>query len=667
MAIRPNSAIRRQLRTVFNLGTIGALTDGQLLERFGTHGGEAAELAFAALVERHGPMVLRVCRHVLADPNDAEDSFQATFLILVKKARSLWVQDSLGPWLHRVAHRVATRARYSTARLREHEKRAGARRPALVRERGDWDELLSLLHEEIDRLPEPYRLPVVLCDLQGLTHEKAARHLGWPVGTVKSRLARGRELLRGRLSRRGLGLPAGVTIGETALGGACRAVELVPPGTLVESTLRAVAAIAAGRAPAIGTISSRVAILIEEVLRTMVVTKLKLASVFVLIIGAAGAAGVLAQQGSSSGASPGGRPIPQHGGVGSAHAPAPAYITQSRAMILARLEEEVAEARARLERTLRKFPSLDNPAAVRARETLEALVQRLDRIDRVFVDVVETYPTMVDFSRGPSDARITSQVGLGAVSQESGGDVADDSSKQRQGGEPRYPDKTDDSSKQRQGGEPRYPDKTDNSSKQGQSSERQYPDKADDARKQGQSGEPQDGNNQDGSRPRDKNVERKDPKPRAGGHGSGVVATDLNDDGVIDLFIVNGGTEYLGPKGQPQRTDASKETTETRTESPTAAGRFTQTIWKARTEEFSPRGPAKNRLWPTRSETAITIAAIRIAQDSEDKTEIGAMQRPQASALFQRVMIEAHERRPIRILSYSAMSNHCHFALWPEV
>ena len=209
MVIRPKGGIQRQLRTVFNLGTIGELTDGQLLERFATGGGEAAELAFAALVERHGPMVLRVCRHVLADPNDAEDAFQATFLILVKKARSLWVQDSLGPWLHRVAHRVATRARFSAARLREHEKRAAATRPTLVRERGDWDELLSYLHEEIDRLPERSRMPVVLCDLQGLTHEKAARHLGWPVGTVKSRLARGRELLRGRLSRRGFGLAAG--------------------------------------------------------------------------------------------------------------------------------------------------------------------------------------------------------------------------------------------------------------------------------------------------------------------------------------------------------------------------------------------------------------------------------------------------------------------------
>ena len=190
MAIRPKGAIQRQLRTVFNLGAIRELTDGQLLERFATRRGEAAELAFAALVERHGPMVLRVCEHALGDRHDAEDSFQATFLILVKKARSLWVRDSLGPWLHRVAHRVAARAGRASARRREHERQAAELRPAMVSERGDWNELFSLLHDEIDRLPERYRLPVVLCDVQGLTHEKAARHLGWPVGTVKSRLAR---------------------------------------------------------------------------------------------------------------------------------------------------------------------------------------------------------------------------------------------------------------------------------------------------------------------------------------------------------------------------------------------------------------------------------------------------------------------------------------------
>ena len=428
MEIKPTGTLQRQLRTVFNLGAIGDLTDGQLLERFATRRDEAAELAFAALVERHGRMVLRVCRHAAGDVHDAEDSFQATFLILVKQARSLWVQDSLGPWLHRVAHRVATRARLSGARLRDHERRAAAARPAVAREQGAGDDLAALLHEEVDRLPERYRVPIVLCDLQGVTHEKAARHLGWPVGTVKTRLARGRELLRGRLTRRGVGPPAGLMLPEKLLNGALslRAGEFVLPGTLVESTVRAATLVAAGKPLAIGVISSRVAILISEVLKTMVVTKLKLASVVVLI-GTAGAAAVLAQQGNlrsdlnrardrPQSQAPAETRQPARGDSGKASMVAPSYIRQSRSLIITRLEEEAAEARARLDRTLKKFQSPDHPAVIRARETLDALVQRLDKIDRVLVDVVETYPTMVDFSGGPGGANANSQSGNKAAS-----------------------------------------------------------------------------------------------------------------------------------------------------------------------------------------------------------------------------------------------------------
>src|SRR5262245_13860587 len=178
MATSKDRVVLSHLHTLFNLGAIRELSDGQLLERFATQPGEAAELAFAVLVERHGPMVLRVCRSLLPGLHDAQDAFQATFLVLVKKARALWVHDSLGPWLHQVACRTALCARRAAARRRRHERSAAA---AVMRDRHaePLGELEWAIHEEIDRLPESIRAPVVLCDLCGRTHEQAARHLGW--------------------------------------------------------------------------------------------------------------------------------------------------------------------------------------------------------------------------------------------------------------------------------------------------------------------------------------------------------------------------------------------------------------------------------------------------------------------------------------------------------
>jgi RNA polymerase sigma factor (sigma-70 family) len=201
----------RYLNALFDSGVTSGLTDGQLLERFATHRGEAAELAFAALVERHGPLVLGACRGILRDDHEAMDAFQATFLVLVRKGRSLWVRESLGPWLHRVACRAAARAKTEARRRRGLERRAAER----VREcsgRGERDDLAAVLHEELDRLPERYRLPIVLCDLEGCTCEQAARHIGCPVGTIGSRLARGRQRLRGRLARRGLAPSVGAIV-----------------------------------------------------------------------------------------------------------------------------------------------------------------------------------------------------------------------------------------------------------------------------------------------------------------------------------------------------------------------------------------------------------------------------------------------------------------------
>src|SRR5262245_11967987 len=169
------------------------VSDGHLLERF-CRAGEAA--AFEALVRRHGPLVLGVCRRVLRDGHAAEDAFQATFLILLRRARALDGRRSLSNWLYTVAYHVALRARADAARRRRTE---GAARPPVLADTQDeflWRELQPVLDEELGRLPEHYRAPVVLCYLEGRTNEEASGLLGWPVGTVKSRLARARDLLR---------------------------------------------------------------------------------------------------------------------------------------------------------------------------------------------------------------------------------------------------------------------------------------------------------------------------------------------------------------------------------------------------------------------------------------------------------------------------------------
>ncbi len=295
MAIRPNGTAMRQLTTLLTVGMTGELSDGQLLERFATLGGEAADLAFGALVERHGPMVFRACRSVLRDEHEAHDAFQATFLVLAGKARALWVRDSLGPWLHSVAFRVARCAASSSERRRKHERRWGeqAARMRAGGGGGDEGELREAIHEEIERLPERYRAPVVLCDLEGRTHEQAARLLGWPVGTVKSRQSRGRDRLRFRLNRRGLAPSAalGVLLGDEAIGASVASAS-------TNSMAHAATRVAAGSvAPEAGAVSARVAALTKEVLMGIALEKLKVAALALLAItlALAGAGGIAAR------------------------------------------------------------------------------------------------------------------------------------------------------------------------------------------------------------------------------------------------------------------------------------------------------------------------------------------------------------------------------------
>jgi RNA polymerase sigma factor (sigma-70 family) len=252
MASGPLGSVVRELRRLAERHRDELMTDTQLLERFI---GQHDEIAFEILVQRHGPLVLRVCRQLLSNVYDAEDAFQATFLILVRKARRLREPDRLGNWLYGVAYRVAVRARTQNARRRsrlslraEHPiDRAGG--PKDVADQGE------VIHEEVSRLPDKYRTPVVLCYLQGKTHEQAAEQLRWPVGTVKGRLSRARELLRGRLSRRGCALSLGVLALE----------ELAIPRPLLASTVEAAARFAVGDPVA----STSAVALAEGVMHTM--------------------------------------------------------------------------------------------------------------------------------------------------------------------------------------------------------------------------------------------------------------------------------------------------------------------------------------------------------------------------------------------------------------
>jgi RNA polymerase sigma factor (sigma-70 family) len=263
-------AALRGVQTLFAAGTAGGLTDGQLLDEFRSRGVETRERAFAVLVERHGPLVLRACRSVLRDEHAAEDAFQAVFLVLARKAGSLRVRDSLAPWLHEVACRVSLSARAAAVRRKRHEQRAAELAGSTACD-PPVAELGTLIHEEIERLPGQYRAPIVLCFLEGLTREQAAGQLRWPLGTLQSRLARGRERLRQRLIRRGVG-PSVILSDASFRAETARAVV---PAALAEATTRAVLAAAAGRLMVIGSLTAPAA-LTEEVLRTMVMQEFRL-------------------------------------------------------------------------------------------------------------------------------------------------------------------------------------------------------------------------------------------------------------------------------------------------------------------------------------------------------------------------------------------------------
>lgn len=209
MAAASRSGTLGHIQSLFEEGTYIGLSDARLLERFVADGDEAA---FAALVERHGSLVLHICESVLRDPDSAADAFQATFVRLFRKAGSIRGGEALGAWLHRVAYRTALQVRSAAARRRQVEEAAGLARAAETRE---GDDLGVALHEEIERLPERLRRPVVLCYLEGMTRDQAADRLRCTEGAVRARLAKGRELLRDRLQRRGIALTFPFATGGT--------------------------------------------------------------------------------------------------------------------------------------------------------------------------------------------------------------------------------------------------------------------------------------------------------------------------------------------------------------------------------------------------------------------------------------------------------------------
>jgi RNA polymerase sigma factor (sigma-70 family) len=263
-------------------------TDRQLLDEFSARRDEAA---FSALVARHGPMVLRVCRRVLNHEQDAEDAFQAAFLVLARNTGSIRKPEALAEWLHGVAYRTAMEAKRKAARRRNHEARLRTLPPRTAAS-PTWDDVQAVLDEEIQRLPAAFRIAFVLCALEGKSGPEAAAELGIQPGTVSSRLARARQRLQQQLARRGIELSALLAALSVAESTGNAAV----PALLASVTIRCGLLVAAGGTAA-GVIAPHVATLAAGVTRAMFVTKAKTATFVLLAVGLfAGGTGALTHQ-----------------------------------------------------------------------------------------------------------------------------------------------------------------------------------------------------------------------------------------------------------------------------------------------------------------------------------------------------------------------------------
>jgi len=277
MATSQMIEVVQYLRTAMLVRDGAGLTDEQLLGCFVAQRDEAA---FAALVRRHGPMVLGVCRRVLGHVQDAEDAFQATFLVLARKAASIATRALLANWLYGVAYNTAIKARATTARRRLREKQVTEMPEPEAVEQDLWNDLQPLLDQELSRLPDRYRVPIVLCELEGKSRKEAALQLGVPEGTIASRLARARTLLARKLVQRGVSLSGVALAGLLSAQQASACV----PAALVVSTAKAASLLAAGQTVAGSIVSAKVAALTEGVLKAMFLTKLKIATAVLLAV-----------------------------------------------------------------------------------------------------------------------------------------------------------------------------------------------------------------------------------------------------------------------------------------------------------------------------------------------------------------------------------------------
>src|SRR5262245_14285996 len=263
----------------------GGLSDGQLLARFIEHREPAA---IAPLVQRHGPMVWGVCRRILRNHHDAEEAFQATFLVLVRKAVSIRQREMMANWLYGVAHQTAMKARAMIAKRRTREQQGMAMPEPQAPDQDTRNDLQPLLDQELCRLPDRYRVAIVLCDLEGKTRREAARQLGLPEGTLAGRLTRGRAMLARRLARRGLAVSGGAVAAMFSQEAAAAGV----PTSVLASTIKAASMVAAGQVAAAGANSVHVAALTEGVLKAMLLAKLRtpLTVVFALALAGTGVA-----------------------------------------------------------------------------------------------------------------------------------------------------------------------------------------------------------------------------------------------------------------------------------------------------------------------------------------------------------------------------------------